>query len=141
MAVHLHSSAAASTVTPMMANSDKKRSNYSYEYSLDVVTDGSEMTEPTVFLSVSRRPAESVPSNDDECDGDAQLTRYAIIGLSEMTARLVADQKLSWASTKAVFCHNNHLVEQNQPGGSGGGIWGLTGILFALQQAGALSLT
>ena len=124
----------------VMVSANKKRSNYSYEYSLDVVTDGSEMTEPTVFLSVSRRSADSAP-DDAEVDGDA-LARYAILGVSEMSARLVADQRLSWATTKAVFCHNNHLAEDHQPTGiSGGGMWGLPGLLFALRQAGAPDLT
>ena len=124
-----------------MVSAAKKNSNYSYEYSLDVVTDGSEMTEPTVFLSVSRRSADSAPNNDVEMNGDV-LARYAILGVSEMSARLVADQRLSWATTKAVFCHNNHLAKEVQPMEiSGGGLWGLPGILFALRQAGAPELT
>lgn len=148
----------------MMSDTDKKQrtrssntNKYCYNYSLDVVTDGSEATEPTVFLSVTRQLAESATAtaaaidDDDDYEANSQTTptlaRYAIVGLSEMTGRLVADQKFSWATTRAVFLYNNHHVPMQQnsqkavSGSGGGGLWGLPGILFALKQAGAAELT
>ena len=128
-----------------------QRLKYCYNYKLDVVSDGSELTDPTVFLTVSRQSATTVtcknPRKEDNgnADGESEdgtvLARYALMGLSDMTARLVADQRLSWANTKAVFCHNNHHLEANDCRISGGGLWGLPGLLLALRQAGAPELT
>lgn len=121
--------------------------SYVYEYSLDVVTNGSEALEPTVFLSVSRyskpREDEHGQSSHHECQAES-LVRYAVLGLTDMTARLVADQRISWANTKAVFCNNNHRHGGEccpYMGVNGGGLWGIPGILLALHQAGASEVT
>jgi hypothetical protein len=132
-----------------------RRGSYDYEYSLDVLSSGSEATEPTVFLTAARRRrrprvpstsstatntgVSSDPADEIEDQGGTVLSRYAISGLGDMAARLVADQKLSWGSTKAVFCHNNHHHGNRNTGMSvnGGGLWGIPGLLLALHKAGA----
>lgn len=135
---------------------------YVYEYALEVVANGSEQLEPTIFLSVSRRskgsfvqackepdiPDTASPVEDEslEAPETSSLTKYAVLGLSDMTARLVADQKFSWANTAALFCHNNHRHcggRERCPyaGVNGGGLWGLPGLLLALNQAGASEVT
>jgi len=136
------------------SNNKRNSSKYRYDYSLDVLTDGSEMTEPTLFLSVSRRSvvtaADSIQTENDSKNNNNDnmndknstlLARYALMGVGEMTGRLAADQKISLGSTKAVFCHNNHYCNESKNGINGGGIWGILGLLFALKEIGAAELT
>ncbi|CAB9517982.1 phosphodiesterase ELAC protein 2 [Seminavis robusta] len=116
------------------------------DYLLDVVSNGSESLEPTVFLSVLSGGdfSEQHAQGSLSLSGVTVLGRYALLGLGDMTARLVADQKLSWACTKAVFCNNNHKESSSVSAVGtvhGGGLWGLPGLLLALNQAGAPDLT
>ena len=142
--------------TPHRSQCTQTSSSAYYEYTLDVVSNGSEATEPTIFLSVLKRSSSSTtakllePSQLSEC---TVVGRYAVLGLGDMTARLVADQKFSWASTKAVFCHNNHRHGSysfssspsccccNHVGLNGGGYWGFPSLLLELNRSGASTIT
>ena len=133
--------------------------NYVHDYTIDVITTGSEATEPTLFLSVSRKSkSKDVSLVGSETDAKLlepapAIARYAMLGISDLMSRLVADQKYSWASTKAVFTHNNHLSQTTTTHNnknnvasrflrnSSGGTWGIPALLMALHQAGAAELT
>jgi len=91
------------------------------QYTLDVLTDGSEYTgHGTIFLSITRKSAyttkpshqlkhdDKVQENDvDEDDMQAQdgtiLARYALTGLCTLTARLAADQAYKLSQVKALL--------------------------------------
>ena len=85
------------------------------QFSLDVVTDGSEQTSSTVFLTVSRtslianvahantHDARTTNTNIDT-DLDTILARYALSGVSTLTSRLAADQRFKLSPVRAVFC-------------------------------------
>mmetsp|Transcript_21250 Transcript_21250/g.30066 ORF Transcript_21250/g.30066 Transcript_21250/m.30066 type:complete len:900 (+) Transcript_21250:127-2826(+) len=100
------------------------------DYSLDVLTDGSEHTgHGTIFLTISRRcVAFHIPLLEEEENRDNIMARYAISGLSSMTARLCADQKLSLSKVRAVTCPNHSSCI------------GLSSLLLALSSAGQQKL-
>ncbi len=81
------------------------------QFSLDVVTDGSEHTTSTIFLTVSRSRLASCDKvyTDNDCkdagdEHDTITARYALSGISTLTSRLAADQKLKLSPVRAVFC-------------------------------------
>lgn len=90
------------------------------EFSLDVITDGSEHTgHGTIFLTISKKPFS---------DSSSVLARYAIGGLSSTTARLCTDQKFSVRHVRAVTCPTHSCGA------------GLASLVLNLSQAGAASL-
>lgn len=103
-------------------------------FTLDVLSDGSEFTGPTLFLSVWKRPR-TLQSAEAECERLQEtmelgppLARYAIAGLGDAVARLCADQRFKLSPTRAVFVP------------SMAGANGLSTLLFALLNAGSPSL-
>eukprot|EP00980_Cylindrotheca_fusiformis_P006658 scaffold1390_cov138-Cylindrotheca_fusiformis.AAC.61 len=103
-------------------------------FSLDVLSDGSEFTGATLFLSVWKRPGSLQCTDEDyewlkeSTDLSPPLARYAIAGLGDATARLCADQRLKLSSTRAVFV----------PSGECAG--GISAVLLALINSGSPSL-
>ena len=80
------------------------------QYSLDVLTDGSEYTgHGTVFLTVTRKSAYSPisqPEDEVQLQGGTILARYALTGLSTLTARLATDQSYKLSYVKSIFLPN-----------------------------------
>ena len=110
------------------------------QYSLDVLTDGSEHTgHGTIFLTVSRPPkyhaaaaaiaakevksdnrsscstSTTTPRDDDDNDNDEDVSfvhdesamiqaRYALTGISSLTARLASDQNFKLSPVRALLC-------------------------------------
>ena len=106
-------------------------------YTIDVLSDGSEFTGPTLFLSVWRKPKSGNnrnPTDDqhewirEEMKMNPPLARYAIAGLGDATARLCADQRFKLAPTKAVFIPSLDCSD------------GLSALLLALLSSGSASL-
>ena len=82
------------------------RRPYSYTYTLDVLTDGSEYTgNGTVFLTISK------PSSTGTTDEAPILARYALSGVSTLISRLAADQAFKLSSVRAVFCPSRKDVD------------------------------
>ena len=106
-----------------------------YSYMLDVLTNGSEGTgHGSLFLTVLKQQS-SVRDDGatDHLDNDHVVARYALSGVGDLTSRLASDQKYSLAKTRAIFGCTERLA--------GADYWGLPGVLFALQVAGAAELT
>lgn len=82
-----------------------------YQYSVHCLSDGSEYTDKTLLLTVKR--------------GTTFMQRYALTGLTSLSARLAADQRVPLHTIRASF----------------GGTTGLPSLLLALSQAGAADLT
>lgn len=109
-------------------------------YTLDVLTDGSEVTgHGAVFLTIRRAPrshsAAQLDGNssyledivDDSNPSFTILARYALSGLPTLTARLCADQRLHLASIRAAFVPD---LDQKS-------ITGIPSLLLGLSNAGA----
>ena len=105
------------------------------QFSLDVVTDGSEHTSSTVFLTVSRtivavnakpedapdtRTGTGIRVNTEiDLDQDTVLARYALCGVSTLTSRLAADQRFKLSPVRAIFCPSTtRATTLTQPGTS-----------------------
>lgn len=107
-------------------------------FTLDVLTDGSEYTgSGSLFLSVWKKPtakkASTTPHDEtgwlkESMALNPPLSRYAIAGVGDLTARLSADQRFKLASTRAVFSPTQDCLD------------GLSALLLALHSAGAPSL-
>lgn len=101
-------------------------------FTLDVLSDGSEFTGATIFLSVWKRP--SNPNREDSdwlkesMEMSSPLARYAISGLGDCIARLCADQRFKISPTRAVFLPSRQASE------------GLSSLLLALHTSGSASL-
>ncbi len=99
-------------------------------FTLDILTDGSEFTgNGTIFLSVWRKPQHAKDGWLEEyMNLNAPLTRYAIAGIGDLTARLSADQRFKLSTTRAVFLPAPDCLD------------GLSALLLALHSAGSPSL-
>jgi ribonuclease BN (tRNA processing enzyme) len=86
-------------------------SRLSYQYSIHCLSNGSEYTDTTLLLTVER--------------GTTFVQRYALTGLTSLSARLAADQKVPLHTIKACF----------------GGTKGLASLLLSLSQAGKAEVT
>ena len=96
---------AADSSLKVNPNTLQFRRPYSYTYTLDVLTDGSEYTgNGTVFLTISK------PSSTGTTD-EAILARYALSGVSTLISRLAADQAFKLSSVRAVFCPSRKDVD------------------------------
>ena len=82
-----------------------------YQYSVHCLSDGSEYTDVSLLLTVER--------------GTTFVQRYALTGLTSLSARLAADQRVPLHTIRASF----------------GGTTGMPSLLLALSQAGAAELT
>jgi hypothetical protein len=106
-------------------------------FTLDVLSDGSEFSGASLFLSVWKRPSSSHSLVDnvhwlrETMNASVPLARYAIAGLGDLTARLCADQRLKLASTKAVFLPSSESSAYAE---------GLGSLLLNLHSRGAASL-
>ena len=73
--------------------------------SLDILTDGSELTgHGSVFLTISKKSSSNASHDEFPRPENPILARYALSGLSTLTSRLAADQSFKLSSIRAVFC-------------------------------------
>jgi ribonuclease BN (tRNA processing enzyme) len=113
-------------------------------YTLDVLTDGSEYTgDGTLFLSVWKSSIAFTASPPDDATNtnstsswhervatNKLIARYAVTGLGDLLARLVADQRYKLNTVQAVFCSTNNKA-----------LWGLPALNMALYGAGAAEVS
>lgn len=87
---------------------------FSYHHSIHCLSNGSEYTDATLLLTIER--------------GTTFCQRYALTGLTSLSARLAADQKVALHTIQACF-------------GGGGNVGGLASLLLCQSQAGVGEVT
>jgi|UPI0005819A9E ribonuclease Z len=102
----------------------------SLQYTIDVLTDGSEYTgDGTLFLSVWKPNSTANLLDREYYSAGLPLARYAIAGLGDATSRLATDQRFKLSTVRAVLS----VSEKS--------LWGLPFLQIALHDAGVSKLS